>query len=298
MRVFAFFTKKSHIYGKLLKVLHMQKAMINTTEKDSNYQNLDKMSVLEILSNINEEDKTVPLAVERVIPQIESLVKVIVDRMKGGGRLFYIGAGTSGRLGILDASECPPTYGVPFDWVIGLIAGGDSAIRKAVEFAEDDLEQAWKDLEEYAINTNDVVIGIAASGTTPYVIGGLDKANEMGIATGCIVCNGNSPIAERAQYPVEVIVGPEFVTGSTRMKAGTAQKLVLNMISTAVMIQLGRVKGNKMVDMQLSNHKLVGRGVRMVMAETGTDEETAAALIEEFGNVRQAIDNYNLKNKH
>ncbi|GAA4134351.1 N-acetylmuramic acid 6-phosphate etherase [Sphingobacterium kyonggiense] len=276
----------------------MQKAMINTTEKDSNYQNLDKMSVLEILSNINEEDKTVPLAVERVIPQIESLVKVIVDRMKGGGRLFYIGAGTSGRLGILDASECPPTYGVPFDWVIGLIAGGDSAIRKAVEFAEDDLEQAWKDLEEYAINTNDVVIGIAASGTTPYVIGGLDKANEMGIATGCIVCNGNSPIAERAQYPVEVIVGPEFVTGSTRMKAGTAQKLVLNMISTAVMIQLGRVKGNKMVDMQLSNHKLVGRGVRMVMAETGTDEETAAALIEEFGNVRQAIDNYNLKNKH
>lgn len=298
MRVFAFFTKKSHIYGKLLKVLHMQKAMINTTEKDSNYQNLDKMSVLDILSNINEEDKTVPLAVERVIPQIESLVKVIVDRMKGGGRLFYIGAGTSGRLGILDASECPPTYGVPFDWVIGLIAGGDSAIRKAVEFAEDDLEQAWKDLEEYAINTNDVVIGIAASGTTPYVIGGLDKANEMGIATGCIVCNGNSPIAERAQYPVEVIVGPEFVTGSTRMKAGTAQKLVLNMISTAVMIQLGRVKGNKMVDMQLSNHKLVGRGVRMVMAETGTDEETAAALIEEFGNVRQAIDNYNLKNKH
>jgi len=276
----------------------MQKAMINTTEKDSNYQNLDKMSVLDILSNINEEDKTVPLAVERVIPQIESLVKVIVDRMKGGGRLFYIGAGTSGRLGILDASECPPTYGVPFDWVIGLIAGGDSAIRKAVEFAEDDLEQAWKDLEEYAINTNDVVIGIAASGTTPYVIGGLDKANEMGIATGCIVCNGNSPIAERAQYPVEVIVGPEFVTGSTRMKAGTAQKLVLNMISTAVMIQLGRVKGNKMVDMQLSNHKLVGRGVRMVMAETGTDEETAAALIEEFGNVRQAIDNYNLKNKH
>ncbi|WP_440508766.1 N-acetylmuramic acid 6-phosphate etherase [Sphingobacterium lactis] len=276
----------------------MQKAMINTTEKDSNYQNLDKMSVLDILSNINQEDKTVPLAVERVIPQIESLVKVIVDRMKGGGRLFYIGAGTSGRLGILDASECPPTYGVPFDWVIGLIAGGDSAIRKAVEFAEDDLEQAWKDLEEYAINTNDVVIGIAASGTTPYVIGGLDKANEMGIATGCIVCNGNSPIAERAQYPVEVIVGPEFVTGSTRMKAGTAQKLVLNMISTAVMIQLGRVKGNKMVDMQLSNHKLVGRGVRMVMAETGTDEETAAALIEEFGNVRQAIDNYNLKNKH
>ncbi len=297
MRVFAFFIKKSHIYGKLLKVLHMQKAMINTTEKDSNYQDLDKMSVNEILSNINQEDKTVPLAVEKVIPQIEALVKVIVSRMKKGGRLFYIGAGTSGRLGILDASECPPTYGVPFDWVIGLIAGGDSAIRKAVEFAEDDMNQAWIDLEEYAINPNDVVIGIAASGTTPYVIGGLETANAKGIATGCIVCNGNSPIAARAQYPVEVIVGPEFVTGSTRMKAGTAQKLVLNMISTAVMIQLGRVKGNKMVDMQLSNHKLVGRGVRMVMAETGTDEETASALIEEFGNVRKAIDNYNLKNK-
>ena len=272
--------------------------MINTTEKDSNYQNLDKMSVQEILENINAEDKTVPLAVERVIPQIESLVEVVVDRMKSGGRLFYIGAGTSGRLGILDASECPPTYGVPFDWVIGLIAGGDTAIRKAVEFAEDDLEQAWKDLEEFAINENDFIIGIAASGTTPYVIGGLDRANERGIATGCIVCNGNSPIAARAKYPIEVIVGPEFVTGSTRMKAGTAQKLVLNMISTAVMIRLGRVKGNKMVDMQLSNHKLVGRGVRMVMAETGMDEDTASALIEEFGNVRKAIDNYNLtKNK-
>lgn len=273
----------------------MLQSMINTTEKDSNYQDLDKMSVHEILTNINNEDKTVPLAVEREIAHIESLVKVIVERMKKGGRLFYIGAGTSGRLGILDASECPPTYGVPFDWVIGLIAGGDTAIRKAVEFAEDDENQAWKDLEEYAINTNDVVIGIAASGTTPYVIGGLEKANEMGIATGCIVCNGNSPIAAIAQYPVELIVGPEFVTGSTRMKAGTAQKLALNMISTAVMIQLGRVKGNKMVDMQLSNHKLVGRGVRMVMAETGTDEETATALIEQFGNVRKAIDNFNLQ---
>ena len=278
--------------------MQMLNTMINTTEKDSNYQNLDKMSVQEILNNINAEDKTVPLAVERVIPQIESLVEVVVDRMKSGGRLFYIGAGTSGRLGILDASECPPTYGVPFDWVIGLIAGGDTAIRKAVEFAEDDLTQAWKDLEEYAINENDFIIGIAASGTTPYVIGGLDQANEKGIATGCIVCNGNSPIASRAKYPIEVIVGPEFVTGSTRMKAGTAQKLVLNMISTAVMIRLGRVKGNKMVDMQLSNHKLVGRGVRMVMAETGMDVDTASALIEEFGNVRKAIDNYNLtKNK-
>ncbi|TJZ61970.1 N-acetylmuramic acid 6-phosphate etherase [Sphingobacterium olei] len=272
--------------------------MINTTEKDSNYQDLDKMSVLELLTNINKEDTTVPLAVEKSIPQIESLVKIAVEKMQSGGRLFYIGAGTSGRLGVLDASECPPTYGVPFDWVIGLIAGGDVAIRKAVEFAEDDMEQAWKDLEEFAINSNDVVIGIAASGTTPYVIGGLRKANASGVVTGCIVCNGNSPIAKEAQFPVEVIVGPEFVTGSTRMKAGTAQKLVLNMISTSVMIQLGRVKGNKMVDMQLSNHKLVGRGVRMVMAETGVDEETATALIEEFGNVRKAIENYQQLTKH
>lgn len=264
----------------------------NTTEKDSNYQNLDKMSIHELLTNINKEDKTVPLIVEKAIPQIEALVRVAVDRMQKGGRLFYIGAGTSGRLGILDASECPPTYGVPFDWVIGLIAGGDDAIRKAIEFAEDDEEQAWKDLEEYAINTNDMVIGIAASGTTPYVIGGLRTANSHHIATGCIVCNGGSPVAKEAAYPVEVIVGPEFVTGSTRMKAGTAQKLVLNMISTSVMIRLGRVKGNKMVDMQLSNHKLVGRGVRMVMAETGVDEETATTLIEEFGNVRKAINNF------
>lgn len=271
-------------------------AMINTTEKDSNYQDLDKMTVNEILSNINKEDQTVPLAVEKVIPQIEALVDVVVERMQSGGRLFYIGAGTSGRLGILDASECPPTYGVPFDWVIGLIAGGDSAIRKAVEFAEDDIQQAWLDLEEYAINERDFVLGIAASGTTPYVIGGLEKANENGIATGCLVCNSNSPVAKKAKYPIEVIVGPEFVTGSTRMKAGTGQKLVLNMISTAVMIKLGRVKGNKMVDMQLSNHKLVGRGVRMVMTETGVDEETASALIEKFGNVRKAIENYNQNN--
>ncbi len=269
----------------------------NTTEKDSYYRDLDKMSIHELLTNINKEDKTVPHVVEKAIPQIEQLVEVAVDRMQKGGRLFYIGAGTSGRLGILDASECPPTYGVPFDWVIGLIAGGDVAIRKAVEFAEDDEEQAWKDLEEYAINANDIVIGIAASGTTPYVIGGLREANRHGVATGCIVCNGGTPVAKEAVYPVEVIVGPEFVTGSTRMKAGTAQKLVLNMISTSVMIQLGRVKGNKMVDMQLSNHKLVGRGVRMVMAETGVDEDTATALIEEFGNVRKAIDNFH-QNAH
>jgi len=264
--------------------------MINTTERDSNYQDLDKMSVQELLVNINREDQTVPLAVARAIPQIEALVKVVVDRMKRGGRLFYIGAGTSGRLGILDASECPPTYGVPFDWVIGLIAGGDTAIRKAVEFAEDNTEQAWIDLSEYAINTNDVLIGIAASGTTPYVIGGLEAANAQGIATGCVVCNSGSPIAGLANYPVEVVVGPEFVTGSTRMKAGTAQKLVLNMISTAVMVQLGRVKGNKMVDMQLSNHKLVDRGVRMIMTETGATEEEASHLLEHHGSVRAVID--------
>lgn len=270
----------------------MMTSEINTTEQDSNYQDLDKMSIHELLTNINKEDKIVPTVVEQAIPQIEKLVEVAVDRMQKGGRLFYIGAGTSGRLGILDASECPPTYGVPHDWVVGLIAGGDSAIRNAVEFAEDDEAQAWKDLEEYAINPNDMLIGIAASGQTPYVIGGLREANKQGIATGCVVCNANSPVAAEAKYPVEVIVGPEFVTGSTRMKAGTAQKLVLNMISTAVMIRLGRVKGNKMVDMQLSNHKLVGRGVRMVMAETGLDEATATALIEEYGNVREAINNF------
>ena len=266
--------------------------MINTTEKESNYQDLDKMSTLELLTNINNEDKTVPLAVEKAIPQIEALVDVATECMKRGGRIFYIGAGTSGRLGILDASECPPTYGVPFDWVIGLIAGGDTAIRKAVEFAEDDVEQAWKDLEEYNINERDIVIGIAASGTTPYVIGGLKTANEKGIATGCVVCNGGSSIAAIAKYPVEIIVGPEFVTGSTRMKSGTAQKLALNMISTSVMIKLGRVVGNKMVDMQLSNHKLVARGVRMVMDESGADEATATTLLEQFGNVRQAIEAY------
>ncbi len=260
-----------------------------TTEKDSNYNNLEKMSVKEILVNINNEDKTVPYAVEKAIPQLEKLATVVAEKMKAGGRLFYIGAGTSGRLGVVDASECPPTFGVPFDWVVGIIAGGDSAIRKAVEFAEDDAEQAWKDLQEYQIDENDVVVGLAASGTTPYVIGGLKKANEMGLATGCIVCNSGSPVAAVAQYPVEVVVGPEFVTGSTRMKAGTAQKLVLNMLSTSVMIQLGRIKGNKMFDMQLTNHKLYKRGVRIIMAETGKDEETATALLEKYGNVREAV---------
>lgn len=262
------------------------------TEQSSKYEHLEKMSITDLLQNINNEDKTVPLAIEKALPQIESLVEKVVDRLKDGGRLFYIGAGTSGRLGIVDASECPPTFGVPFDLVIGLIAGGDTAIRRAVEFAEDDNEQAWKDLSEYNVNSKDVVVGIAASGTTPYVIGGLEKCNENGILTGCITCNEGSPLAAVAQYPIEVVVGPEFVTGSSRMKAGTAQKLVLNMISTATMIQLGRVKGNKMVDMQLSNHKLVDRGVRMIMDEINVSQEVASALLEEHKNVRKAIEAY------
>lgn len=264
------------------------------TESTSLYEDLEKQSVLSLLSNINKEDQTVPLAVEKVIPQIEKLVNEIVVRMKKGGRLFYIGAGTSGRLGIVDASECPPTYGVPHDWVIGLIAGGDKAIRKAVENAEDDMEQAWKDLEAYKIDELDSLIGIAASGRTPYVIGGVREAKKQGILTGCIVCNSNSALSKEVDFPIEVVVGPEFVTGSTRMKSGTAQKLVLNMISTAVMIQLGRVRGNKMVDMQLSNHKLVLRAIRMVQEETGVSEEVAADLLEKHGSVREAVLNYEL----
>lgn len=267
-------------------------AFTKTTEQASNYQHLENMPVKELLVNINNEDKTVPFAVERALPQIEALVVKVVECLKKGGRLFYIGAGTSGRLGVVDASECPPTFGVPFDMVIGIIAGGDTAIRRAVEFAEDNAEQAWADLEAYSINTNDIVIGIAASGTTPYVIGGLQKCNEAGIATGCITCNQGSPLAQTAQFPVEVVVGPEFVTGSSRMKAGTAQKLVLNMVSTAAMIALGRVKGNKMVDMQLSNHKLVGRGVQMIIDELSITEDEAAALLEEHKNVRKAIEAY------
>jgi N-acetylmuramic acid 6-phosphate etherase len=267
--------------------------MESTTEKSSHYDNLEKMSVAEILKSINAEDRTVPFAVAQALPQIEKLVTTTAERMKHGGRLFYIGAGTSGRLGVVDASECPPTFGVPAGWVVGVIAGGDGAIRKSVENAEDDTQQAWIDLRAYDINDKDVLVGIAASGTTPYVIGGLKMANAHNIATGCIVCNGGSPVAAEAKYPVEVITGPEFLTGSTRMKAGTAQKLVLNMLSTAVMIQLGRVKGNKMVDMQLSNNKLVDRGTRMVMNETGLDHETAAKLLNQEGSVRKAVDFYN-----
>ncbi|MEO8235498.1 MAG: N-acetylmuramic acid 6-phosphate etherase [Flavobacterium sp.] len=263
-----------------------------TTEQSSKYEHLEKMSVHELLVNINNEDKTVPLAVEKALPQIEKLVTEIVIKMNLGGRLFYIGAGTSGRLGIVDASECPPTFGVPFNLVNGIIAGGDKAIRRAVENAEDNTTQAWIDLCEFGININDVVIGIAASGTTPYVIAGLGKCNENNIVTGCITCNEGSPLSQTAQFPIEVVVGPEFVTGSSRMKAGTAQKLVLNMISTATMIQLGKVKGNKMVDMQLSNDKLVDRGVKMIMGEINVSYEEASELLKKYGSVRKAVDNF------
>jgi N-acetylmuramic acid 6-phosphate etherase len=263
---------------------------VTSTESASHYEHLEKMSVAELLRNINREDQTVPQAIERVLPSIESLVNAIVEKMQHGGRLFYIGAGTSGRLGVVDASEIPPTYGMPHGKVIGIIAGGDQAIRKAVEYAEDNATQAWKDLEEHLINQQDVLIGIAASGRTPYVIGGLKDAKANGIVTGCIVCNQGSAVAQQADYPVEVVVGPEFVTGSTRMKAGTAQKLVLNMISTAVMIKLGRVKGNKMVDMQLTNHKLVDRGVRMIMDELHIAEPEAQQLLKQYGSVRKAIE--------
>jgi len=265
-------------------------SFIKTTEQSSIYENLDKMSVFELLQNINTEDKLIPLAVEKALPEIEIMVQKVVSQLKNGGRLFYIGAGTSGRLGVVDASECPPTFGVPFDLVVGIIAGGDAAIRKAVEFAEDDAQQAWKDLTEFTINANDFVIGIAASGTTPYVIGGLEQCNQNNIPTGCITCNTGSPLAQVAQFPIEVVVGPEFVTGSSRMKAGTAQKLVLNMISTATMIQLGKVKGNKMVDMQLSNNKLVDRGIRMIRTEIDVTYEEAGKLLQENGSVRKAVD--------
>lgn len=263
-----------------------------TTEAESNHQNLENKSVEELLIGINNEDKTVPFAIEKAIPSIILLVEEIVAKLKIGGKLFYMGAGTSGRLGIVDASECPPTFGVEHGLVVGLIAGGDAAIRKAVEFAEDGATQGWKDLQEYKINKNDVVIGIAASGSTPYVIGALEKCNENGISTGCITCNKGSKLAEVSKFPIEVVVVPEFVTGSTRMKSGTAQKLVLNMISTSVMIKLGRVKGNRMVDMQLSNDKLVDRGTQMIMSELNIDYSTANKLLLEFGSVRKAVDSY------
>jgi N-acetylmuramic acid 6-phosphate etherase len=266
------------------------------TESSSKYENLERMEVSELLQHINAEDHKVAPAVKEKIPAISALVDRIVPRMRAGGRLFYIGAGTSGRLGILDASECPPTYGVPHDWVIGLIAGGDAAIRKGVENAEDDSEMAWKDIQKYGFSELDTVIGIAASGSTPYVIGGVQAARENGLLTGCITCNPDSLLARAVEYPIEVVVGPEFVTGSTRMKSGTAQKLVLNMISTTVMIKLGRVKGNKMVDMQLSNAKLVDRGTKMIMEATGLDYQAANDLLLSEGSVRNATEYY-YKNK-
>ena len=267
--------------------------MKKITESSSFYDGLEKMSVNDLLININKEDQTVALTVKKQISKIEKLVKNIVPKIKNGGRLFYIGAGTSGRLGIVDASECPPTFGVEQGLVLGLMAGGDKAMRKAVEFAEDDKMLGWKDLLTYQITEKDVVIGIAASGTTPYVIGALENCQKNKITTACIVCNTNSSLAQFSDYPIEVVVGPEFVTGSTRMKSGTAQKLILNMISTAVMIKLGKVKGNKMVDMQLSNNKLVDRGSKMIMQELGVDYDTANDLLQKYGSVRKAVDNYN-----
>lgn len=266
--------------------------MQKITEQTSHYDHLEKMTTAEILHNMNEEDKTVPLAIEKVIPNIEKLVDIITDKMLSGGRLFYLGAGTSGRLGVVDASECPPTFGVEQGLVIGLIAGGDAAIRKAVEFAEDDINAGWIDLSAHKISTRDVVIGIAASGTTPYVVSALKTCRENNITTACITCNPDSPMANNADHPVEIIVGPEFVTGSTRLKSGTAQKLCLNMISTAVMIKLGRVEGNKMVNMQLSNDKLVDRGTKMLQEALEIDYNEAKELLLKEGSVKKAIEKY------
>ncbi|MFT3746742.1 MAG: N-acetylmuramic acid 6-phosphate etherase [Agriterribacter sp.] len=264
---------------------------IKITEQPSPYRHLEKMTIAEILANINKEDKTVPDAIEHAIPQIEKLVNAAVDKMLAGGRLFYIGAGTSGRLAIVDASECPPTYGVPPELVVGIIAGGKKAMTQPVEFAEDSLTQGWDDLSAHHINDKDVVIGIAASGTTPYVIAALKKCREQGIITGCITNNPGSPLTEVADFPIAIAVGPEFVTGSTRMKSGTSQKLVLNMISTSIMIQLGRVEDNRMVNMLLSNTKLVDRGTKMLMERSGiTDYEKAKALLLKYGSVKKAIE--------
>ena len=263
--------------------------MKKITESTSHYNDLEHMSTLELLAGINREDQTVALAVEQIIPDIEVFVNKSFERMRTGGRLFYLGAGTSGRLGIVDASECPPTFGVEHGLVVGLIAGGDSAIRKAVEFAEDDKEQGWRDLQEHMINSNDILVGIAASGSTPYVLGAIERARDAGVLTGSITCNPGNPISLAAEFPMTAVVGPEFVTGSTRMKSGTAQKLILNMISTSLMIKLGRVKGNRMVDMQLSNNKLVDRGTKMIMEQLDINYEQAEALLRKHGSVRAAI---------
>jgi N-acetylmuramic acid 6-phosphate etherase len=264
------------------------------TEEASSYRHLEKMSVAEIIADINNEDAKVAVAVKKVLPQIEKLITAVSEKMIDGGRLFYIGAGTSGRLGILDASECPPTYGVPPGLVIGVIAGGKKALVNAIENAEDNSDQGWKDLQTHHINEADIVIGIASSGTTPYVIGALQKCKENDIVTGSIACNPGSPVSEVADFPVEVIVGPEFVTGSTRMKSGTAQKMILNMISTTAMIQLGRVEDNKMVNMQLTNKKVIHRGIRMLMEKAGIKDQAAARrLLLKYGSVKKAIENYN-----
>lgn len=268
------------------------------TESESRYRHLEEMTVSEILTNINKEDKKVPDAVERSLPQIERLVAAATDCVIAGGRIFYMGAGTSGRLGVLDASEIPPTYGMPHGIVIGLIAGGDEAIRKPIENAEDAADNGWLDLAAHEVSDKDIVVGIAASGTTPYVIGALQKCQEQGIATGCVTCNPGTPLAAVADFPVEVVVGPEFVTGSTRMKSGTAQKLVLNMISTAVMIQIGRVEDNRMVNMQLTNQKLVDRGTKMLMQATGINNyELAKEWLLKSGSVKKATDAYKASQK-
>ncbi len=263
--------------------------MKKITEQNSHYDHLEKRNVTELLNNINFEDQKIALAVKDCIPQIEALINQIVPKMKIGGRLFYIGAGTSGRLGVLDASECPPTFGVPPGWVIGLIAGGDGALRTSVEHAEDDQSQAMMDLSEHLISTDDVVVGIASSGTTPYVVHGLKDCRKKGITTGCITCNPGAPILDHADYPILCVVGPEFLTGSTRMKSGTAQKMILNMISTASMIKLGRVKGNRMVDMALSNDKLIDRGTRMIMDQFEISYDQAQKYLLESGSVRKAV---------
>ncbi|MEN9699049.1 MAG: N-acetylmuramic acid 6-phosphate etherase [Bacteroidota bacterium] len=266
--------------------------MEKITEAPSNHERLDQLSTLELLQGINQEDKSVPLAIEAILPAIEHFIDACFERMSKGGRLIYIGAGTSGRLGIVDASECPPTFGVAHGRVIGLIAGGDQAIRKAVEFAEDDRQQGWQDILIHQPSHLDTVVGIAASGSTPYVLGAIEQANAAGLLTAGLSCNPGSPLAKLAQHALTPIVGPEFVTGSTRMKSGTAQKLVLNMISTSLMIKLGHVKGNRMVDMQLSNHKLVDRGARMVAEELQIDLQTAQQYLLEKGSVRAAVDAY------
>lgn len=260
-----------------------------TTETPSTYHDLETLPTAALLAGLNQLDQTVPLAVQRALPQIEQLVEAIVARLRAGGRLFYIGAGTSGRLGVVDASECPPTFGVPAGLVVGIIAGGDGAIRQAVEGAEDNATQAWLDLRQLGANEKDVLVGIAASGRTPYVVGGLQAARAAGLATGCVVCNAGSAVAAACEFPVAVVTGPEFLTGSTRLKAGTAQKLVLNMLTTATFIRLGRVRGNKMVDMQLSNNKLVERGQRMLMDELGIAQPQAAELLRQHGSVRAAL---------